>query len=196
MNGKFTGYFLLSILTVCGCASTITVRKNPTVDFSLKDNSAVVALLPCRNFSDHKEIDLPYLEGMLLDKLRSEFDDGRFVSIQQLKKKILTEQDKEVVSKVITDFEKSGMLRAENVQAANRILKAGYFIASSFGAGIGVGYSAEWVFTISMQIYDAKTGKTVFSVTAEETEDSVEGFDLQESSFFESVVDDALGAIP
>lgn len=198
MNRKFSAYFPLLVFFVAACAgpATINIRKNPTMDFSLDEKPAAVAVLSSRNYSEFHEVDLPTLDKMVLAKLRTKFPKGRFIPINQLKSNILTGQDVEVVDKFIKTFKKSGMFRADDVTDVNEILKVKYYLAPSFGANIGAGYSAEWIFTLSIQIYDGNTGKTAFSVTAEDTEDSVEGFEMQKSDFFESVIDSVVDAIP
>lgn len=198
MNSYRIGYLLLPIFlaTSCGSGSTLRIRKNPTADFQLKDKKSVVAILSSRNFSDHKEIDLRRLDGKLLTLLRAKFKKGRFISIRQMKENLLSGQDKEIVEKFIASFNRSGMFRAKEIKNANSILKVDYFLAPSFGATIGAGFSAEWIFTLSVQIYDAKTGKMAFDITAENSEESTEGFELGESDFFESVLNDVVDAIP
>ncbi len=196
MNRNFLFPLLAALITACAGSSTINIRKNPTTDFSLKEKPAVVVMLPSRNYSEFHEIDLPTLDKTIHSKLRSKFPKGRFIPINQLKSNILNGQDVEVVDNFIKAFKKSGMFRANTVTDVNEILKVKYYLAPSFGANIGAGYSSEWIFTLSMQIYDGSTGKTAFSVTAENTEDSVEGFEMQKSDFFESVIDSVVDAIP
>lgn len=198
LNRHFVASFsILIFLTVaCGGTQNLRIRKNPTTDFQLENKKSVVVLLPSRNFSDHNEIDLRRLDGTLFSRLRSRFKKGRFVTIRQMEGNLLSGHEKETINNFIASFEKSGMLRAEEIQNANNILKVDYFLAPSFGATVGVGFDAEWIFTLSVQIYNAKTGKTAFSITAENSEESAEGFNLQESDFFESVVDSVVNAIP
>jgi hypothetical protein len=183
-------------LTACAGTSTINIRKNPTVDFRLKGKSVTVVLLPSRNYSEHNEINLPYMDKKLLEKLQGRFDKVRFIPIHQLKENITSGQERELIDNFISKFERAGMFREKEIRNAVNVLKKDYFLAPSFGANTGVGFSSEWIFTLSIQVYDSKTGKVAFSVTAEKTEESVEGFKIQESDFFESVVDNAIEAIP
>jgi hypothetical protein len=180
MNRKTVAYRLIPILLLTACAgsSNIDVRKDPTVNFSLKKGSRPVVLLPSRNFSDHREIDLHRLDGKLLTKLRARLGRVRFITVRQLRENILSGQDREIINNFIDEFKKSGILRAENIKNANSILNVGYFLTPSFGASTGMGYGSMSVFTVSLQIYEGKTGKTAFSVSAEETEENVEGFDV------------------
>lgn len=198
MKRKFFLLFLFHIvlLTACIGSTTINVRKNPTVDFSFKNKPVIVALLPSRNYSEHHEIDLPYLDGKLLEKLQDQFDKVRFIPIHRLQENITSSQERELIGTFISKFEKAGMFRDEEIRNAVKVLKTDYFITPSFGANIGVGFSSEWIFTLSIQVYDGQTGKAAFSVTAERAEESIEGFEIQESDLFESVLDDALEAIP
>lgn len=198
MVRKLSGYLLFFMITACQ-TPVIEVRRNPAVNFNLKDKSAIVVLLASRNFSGHKEIDLPHLDRQLLDKLNKRFIHGRFLSISMLMKNISNAEDRKTIDKFIDRFEKTGTLRNDKLQQVSRILKADYFLTPNFGANVGSGYSKLWVATANIQFYDGNSGTTAFSVNAERSEPGITGFDLERSDLnrlFESTLDDALGTIP
>lgn len=198
MIRKLASYLPIFLLTACRAAPVIEVSKNPAVNFNLKGKSAVVVVLPSRNFSGHQEIDLQHLDSQLFDKLNKYFIQGRFVSISMLRENLPNDENMQTVDNFIDRFKKTGVLRSDKVEKVSRILKADYFLTPNFGANVGSGYSKLWVATSNIQFYDGKSGKTAFSVNAERSEPGITGFDLERSDLnhlFELVLDDALGAI-